>query len=115
VVPSKDTIVSLQWGSCLPIDTAATALNPDLMDEEGYRIYPNPSRGKFYLTVPGEHPDPEIRFYEISGREVALEITRSGTSPVELYPSIDLPGGVYIIRICRETAVITRKVVICRG
>ncbi len=115
VVPSKDTVVSLQWGSCLPIDTAATALNPGIMDEEGYRIYPNPSRGKFYLTVPGEQAEPEIRFYEISGREVALEITRRGASPVELDPEADLPGGVYILRIRREAGVITRKVIICRG
>jgi arabinogalactan endo-1,4-beta-galactosidase len=114
VVPSKDTIVSLQWGSCLPIDTSATSLIHGLMDEEGYRIYPNPSSGKFYLTVPGDHSDPEIRFYEISGREVAVGITRSGMSPMELDPT-DLPGGVYILKICGEAGVITRKVIISRG
>jgi arabinogalactan endo-1,4-beta-galactosidase len=114
VVPPGDTVVSNLWGSCHPIDSSVTVSVPTSKGEEGYMVYPNPSDGKFYLTLPEEFPDPDVQLYEISGREVSMEITRTGQSRMELDTS-GLPGGVYIICICRETGVIARKVVIWPG
>jgi len=112
VVPPRDTIISLRWGSCLPIDTVTSIPTFGSLNEAIYQIYPNPASGKFYLSWPGEDPDPDVRFYEISGKEVSVEITRNALSSLELDPA-ELSEGIYILRICYENKVISRKVIIC--
>ena len=66
--------------------------------EEIYRVYPNPTRGDFYLKMNAKHKNVTVNVFDISGK---LVFTKNGVNPEEkISPS--LPKGHYIVKVEKE-------------
>ena len=111
VVPPKDTIVEHYWGSCLSIDSTAANVADADQERLNYLVYPNPATGKFYIRLSGNARNISVRIYEISGREIKLEVSRSPLSELELDTG-NLVDGLYIIKIEQESDLVVKKIVI---
>lgn len=70
-------------------------------------IFPNPNQGTFYITVVNDNSY-ESQLFSMDGRLVKTMYLQSGLN----YISINVPAGVYILRLGKEDAQQDFKVVI---
>jgi hypothetical protein len=87
----------------------------DLADEESI-VYPNPASGSFTVTVPGDFGESLLRIYNSSGKEIFRQFLNPGNMIVlnnEL--DLDIPSGIYVIRITSGARQIIRKLAVTNG
>jgi PKD repeat protein len=81
----------------------------NIKSNDGIRLYPNPSNGKFKLETadPGTH----LKITDISGTIVFSESLGAGVNAIDLQ---DLAAGIYFVRIISEKDEIRTKLVIAK-
>jgi hypothetical protein len=79
-------------------------------------ISPNPSQGKFTVTVPGSYAGLKIALYNSDGMELMSTSLPSGTENQVVSKTFetDVPEGIYFVKIGGGLNQITRKLVIIR-
>lgn len=87
--------------SFLPLST-----EPGSLDGAGFRLYPNPAQGVFYIDADGAS---RVVVHDLTGRAVhELAVKEKGTVAVRA----DLPPGVYVVRVVTAAGQRMQKIVI---
>ena len=97
--PSTRTVLASTYGRGIftTMNDANLATTENSV-EEIYRVYPNPTRGDFYLKMNAKHKNVTVNVFDISGK---LVFTKNGVNPEEkISPS--LPKGHYIVKVEKE-------------
>ena len=97
--PSTRTVLASTYGRGIFTTMNDTNLaTTETSVEEIYRVYPNPTRGDFYLKMNAKHKNVIVNVFDISGK---LVFTKNGVNPEEkISPS--LPKGHYIVKVEKE-------------
>jgi hypothetical protein len=87
----------------------------DLADEESI-VYPNPASGSFTVTVPGNFGESLLQIYNSGGKEIFRQFLNPGSMAVlNNEHNLDIPSGIYVIRITSGVRQIIRKLVVIAG
>lgn len=87
--------------SFLPLST-----EPGSLDGAGFRLYPNPAQGVFYIDAEGAS---RVVVHDLTGRMVhELAVKEKGSVAVRA----DLPPGVYVVRVAMPDGEIVQKIII---
>lgn len=97
--PSTRTVLASTYGRGIFTTMNDTNLaTTETSVEEIYRVYPNPTRGDFYLKMNAKHKNVTVNVFDISGK---LVFTKNGVNAEEkISPS--LPKGHYIVKVEKE-------------
>lgn len=97
--PSTRTVLASTYGRGIFTTMNDTNLaTTETSVEEIYRVYPNPTRGDFYLKMNAKHKNVIVNVFDISGK---LVFTKNGVNAEEkISPS--LPKGHYIVKVEKE-------------
>ncbi len=97
--PSTRTVLASTYGRGIFTTMNDTNLaTTETSVEEIYRVYPNPTRGDFYLKINAKHKNVTVNVFDISGK---LVFTKNGVNAEEkISPS--LPKGHYIVKVEKE-------------
>ena len=97
--PSTRTVLASTYGRGIFTTMNDTNLaTTETSVEEIYRVYPNPTRGDFYLKMNAKHKNVTVNVFDISGK---LVFAKKGVNPEEkISPS--LPKGHYIVKVEKE-------------
>lgn len=97
--PSTRTVLASTYGRGIFTTMNDTNLaTTDTSVEEIYRLYPNPTRGDFYLKMNAKHKNVTVNVFDVSGK---LVFTKNGVNAEEkISPS--LPKGHYIVKVEKE-------------
>lgn len=97
--PSTRTVLASTYGrGIFTTMNDANLATTETSVEEIYRVYPNPTRGDFYLKMNAKHKNVTVNVFDISGK---LVFTKNGVNPEEkISPS--LPKGHYIVKVEKE-------------
>ena len=97
--PSTRTVLASTYGRGIFTTMNDTNLaTTETSVEEIYRVYPNPTRGDFYLKMNAKYKNVTVNVFDISGK---LVFTKNGVNPEEkISPS--LPKGHYIVKVEKE-------------
>lgn len=97
-----------QTGSVLYVDDVKVS-DPvaviELMPEEAFRVYPNPSAGEVWLDF-GDQEVLSVQVYDLNGRLVAG--VQAPQSPLRL----NLPAGCFVVRMTGNSGVVAKRVVV---
>ncbi|RLE06406.1 MAG: hypothetical protein DRJ13_00250 [Bacteroidetes bacterium] len=101
-----------KWGSPFADDYFASAENPTEPGTLSISLYPNPSTGTIYVELPASEEAQEATFklYGINGNMLFQE-TISGSSMVNM-EGLNLPSGLYIVRIHTALLIHTEKIIL---
>lgn len=109
--------------TAVPVDTAVDEL-PELLPYRIVSVYPNPTTDQVYVTLArtaNEAGRADVGVYDLLGRRVADWSNQLGTSArvgsvgntVQIQGSlVDVPAGLYFIRVADASGVDTRPVVV---
>ncbi len=92
----------------------ATVGLDNLSELPDIRLFPNPASGSFVVEMQGDMAE-EVIFFLITpgGQELRREIVKSNTGTLaQRFETVDLPGGLYLVRIQSGSLVVFRKVVL---
>lgn len=92
------------WGSRSG-QSWSSALSTENFNDLKAMIYPNPAQN--YLNVLGLDDDATLEIYTLSGMKIKTE---NFVGPTQL--NLDLPSGIYYVKIATETKSITKKLII---
>ena len=97
--PSTRTVLASTYGRGIFTTMNDTNLaTTETSVEEIYRVYPNPTRGDFYLKINAKHKNVTVNVFDVSGK---LVFTKNGVNAEEkISPS--LPKGHYIVKVEKE-------------
>lgn len=97
--PSTRTVLASTYGRGIFTTMNDTNLaTTETSVEEIYRVYPNPTRGDFYLKMNAKHKNVTVNVFDVSGK---LVFTKNGVNAEEkISPS--LPKGHYIVKVEKE-------------
>jgi hypothetical protein len=76
--------------------------------ESSVSIYPNPSKGTFYITMPDGLKETNISVYDMTGREVYSATIRNQQSEIRN----SFSPGTYFVKVTTEAATAVKKLVI---
>ncbi len=90
--------------------TYTTGIN-DVVSNSGMLIYPNPSKGKITIALPGlDHSKGKIEVYDLAGRNIYSEnYSNTGRAGVQIDLST-LSKGNYILKVLNKDQLITKKI-----
>jgi len=74
-------------------------------DNEAFKIYPNPTSEKLYIS--GTNPDYQVTFFSIQGRKLFTTKINNNT-----HIKLNLAEGVYLVKIATTEKTITKKILI---
>lgn len=98
------------WTSTWSCVLAATGVNESILNNNSFKIYPNPSAGVFNLIVADELKRSPIEIYNALGEKIiTLAVDKSNISKIDLSSQ---PGGIYFIHLRSENGTLTQKLVI---
>lgn len=101
-----DTIANVTWLKSLPVVGAV----PENAMLKGINAYPNPSSGKFDVSVPEKVNILKTEIYSALGEKVMnASVSANNSGGVDLS---SLPNGIYYLRITTKEGVATRKLVV---
>lgn len=100
---------------CNNVGIAARTIKPrdniDTQKEDNIRIYPNPTNGKLFVAIDDTQKGSTIDFIDVLGKTIHTSLLNNATNNLDL----DLPTGVYFIRIQNNNNVIySNKLVIVK-
>jgi hypothetical protein len=78
-------------------DTSTVGLWSDAASET-WQVYPNPTAGTLTMVLPAAHGPAQLRFYDLSGREVWQQALPAATSLSVQLPA-SLPAGLYQLQL----------------
>ena len=86
-------------------------VNPLVVEKPAFRIYPNPTAGKFRMELTGKLPTEQIRveIYNMRGEKILSE-SLSGETAHE-FSLADKPAGVYFIKVVAGETIFTSKLI----
>ena len=87
--------------------TNGTAVNNLNMEAE-IRLYPNPTTGVIYMTLPPVMKSVAVSIYNVVGQQVVNTVCDNNRTSINIS---DQPAGVYYVRIALGDDVVVRKVV----
>jgi PKD repeat protein len=79
------------------------------IDNTGFKVFPNPSTGKFSIAIPPSQVGGELKVYEITGR---LAVRMPINETLTILDLSDLPMGVYMLEILGDSRISTTKLVL---
>jgi len=105
VVPRKDTVAAVKWGSC---DLITSDKDPFffLSEKSEFMLYPNPASGQVFLETKFDLTADAIQIFEASGKRINVPVTREGNRLISMDIS-QLGQGMYIIRILNKESHLT--------
>lgn len=92
------------WGSRSG-QSWSSALNAENFNDLKVSIYPNPAQN--YLNILGLDDNATLEIYTLSGMKIKTE---NFVGPTQL--NLDLPSGIYYVKIATETKSITKKLIV---
>lgn len=94
--PSTKTVLAATYGrgAYTTTNTNVLATSENLVSEI-YTIYPNPTRGEFYLKMNAKHRDVKVSVFDVSGK---LVFTKDNVNAEERI-SNTLPKGNYLVKV----------------
>jgi hypothetical protein len=87
-----------------------TGLTTQLIKENGFKIYPNPSQGSFTVEVLNQKGPIVIEVYNSTGQLVYKKISPQPIVKLDLM----VPNGVYLIRVNNGEGIYVQKVIISK-
>lgn len=98
--------------------TCPTAISEVENSSTGFNIFPNPTNGKVWLRITnwnesrnfGTNEELELRIYNLFGQEVFKSTIRNPQSEMQ----VDLPNGIYFVRLQDTNKIQSRKLQIIR-
>ena len=113
VVPVKDTIAAVIWGSCESIDitTRNNRHISEYFDRTMIRIYPNPGKGNIHVNLPFDTRDVSMEIISLSGITVK-NFRRIDYVKEVVLDVADIPSGIYMLKITNNNYVVYRKVIL---
>ncbi|MEA3476724.1 MAG: right-handed parallel beta-helix repeat-containing protein [Bacteroidota bacterium] len=86
--------------------------SPELLDGEGFRVYPNPGSGMYILEcLQDKHEDLLVEIHGVNGERV-YEIQPGGDTEIIPIDLSMLPGGIYFVTVYSKGQVLFRQKVI---
>jgi hypothetical protein len=85
----------------------------NLLSARSIKVFPNPSKGYFEVSLPGKNLLAAIRVFDLGGREVFHQTVMSGASTVSLDMS-HFPAGLYVLQIVSDKQFHHQKISIFR-
>ncbi len=111
LVPGKDTIAAVVWGSCESIDITISSKRhiSEEFDKSLIRIYPNPANEYIFVNLPSYARGVSVEIISLSGIKVK---NFNGTDYVKniVLDVAGIPSGIYIIKILYNDDIVYRKV-----
>jgi hypothetical protein len=84
---------------------------PDAFTHPKIRVYPNPSDGRFKLSVPPGETIENIWMFDLSGKQVySRQFLGAGTNGSLILNAAHLPPGVYILQVQTSNHTIRQKI-----
>ncbi|PKQ62035.1 hypothetical protein BZG02_13935 [Labilibaculum filiforme] len=85
----------------------------DLIEETGVAIYPNPSKGEFFVKISNSDQDGILRIFDQAGKLVATRNIENGLRNSRIaFDLKNLTGGIYFLSIQYPTKVVRTKLII---
>jgi len=85
----------------------------DFIEKRGIAVYPNPSRGEFFIEVASVNQDGLLRIFDQSGKVVVTRNIQKSFSDSRIeFDLKGLPGGLYFLTIQYPDKVIKAKLII---
>ncbi len=111
----KDAVLGACTQAAQPAARAVSAGNEVVFIKNAVKVYPNPSAGKFNLTIKDASVNTSIQIVDINGRVVAAR--KLSATVANQNVAFDLTGkaeGLYLIKVFTGTAMETAKLIIKR-
>lgn len=70
--------------------------------QHGFMLSPNPVRDQLRVFFDAPSPAVEVQVFRLTGERVLTVVKDQGVSDLHL-PVADLPNGIYLLRVGRET------------
>ena len=102
-----DTIRTIQWLKTLP---AAGSVHENAAFK-GLNVFPNPSAGMFFVSVPNTVSAATAEIYNALGKRIFTSALTEGKAGVNISSQ---PDGIYYLKIRSAEGTITRKIVVNR-
>lgn len=97
------------------ICTPNTTLEPELVKQKAWSVYPNPAADKLFFNMHTQPKSFSLGLYDMSGRLVKTHFYTSNDSAYEGFFSLDgLRSGIYTLRLDSPHQVLLEKVVVVR-
>jgi hypothetical protein len=103
IVPSKDTVVYVQWGLCGSLNSSNAVA---AISTSGFDVYPNPSYGRFTVAMPAGSLS-YIEIFDITGKKI------KSLNSSEKYITVNiqgLPAGIYFLKASNGKQNFIRKI-----
>jgi hypothetical protein len=81
----------------------------DQIDQTGLSYFPNPSNGKFYVTLPNRGQNAKLTIKDISGKAIYIKTLSETQSEIEL---TNIPAGVYILAVEIDNETTNNRIII---
>ncbi|HEY1200681.1 MAG TPA: T9SS type A sorting domain-containing protein, partial [Niastella sp.] len=78
--------------------TEPTITRPEVITEKN-ALYPNPTKGYFYLQLPKKHSYTSLSVYNQSGQQVYATKVKAGTAAMRYNLPVQLPPGLYFVQL----------------
>jgi arabinogalactan endo-1,4-beta-galactosidase len=114
LVPDKDTIAAVVWGSCETIDTIALSLGRSISgdtDDFNIKVYPTPGIDYIHVDLSLAAANISIELIDLSGR-VIKTIRKLKYEKEVVIDVTDVPSGIYILKIFYNNNLVYRKIVL---
>ena len=76
---------------------------------DNFKIYPNPAKGKLTINLPNNVNEANITILDITGKQYLNKKINSQNETIDL---IDIPKGIYFVRIESENESIVKKLIV---
>ncbi|MGC8825263.1 MAG: T9SS type A sorting domain-containing protein [Bacteroidales bacterium] len=103
IVPSKDTVIYVQWGLCGSLNSTAVAGTSTF----AFDVYPNPAKDRITVTLPGTSSKVDI--YDLTGKRIKSVVTSGKSISIDL---TGLPASMYILKATSGKQTFLRKVLV---
>ena len=105
--PLTRQVIYTYWPRCIN----STVSVKDVNNNDGFNIFPNPSKGNFKIDFLGKLiADAEVSVIDAQGKEVYKAVfNNSGSCDINL---MDVAAGIYNVRINSQGTVVTKRIVI---
>ena len=84
----------------------------EFIQQQDVQIYPNPNQGSFFVILPQSYTPYLMKFYDLQGKELALDIEMQEIGVYRLVPAVTPPKGMYSLSIETDRGISFHKVII---
>ncbi|MDQ3111405.1 MAG: alkaline phosphatase D family protein [Bacteroidota bacterium] len=113
-VNGDDILLMDQYSFCRGIGSSPSGLNTVQNFSASSMLYPNPSRGIFVMETAEQLNHPEIKIYDLAGREMPADYEYSISGEHISFTLDNFSAGIYFVNVKTENSVYRKQFVIVK-